>query len=36
MLPAEVLNGNLVIETYFLNMDEVVAKTSMKIFYDDA
>lgn len=34
MLPLEVLSGNLVIETLFLNKDEVVAKTKMKIYYD--
>jgi len=35
MLPAQVLSGNLVIETYFLNKDDILAKTSMTIYYDD-
>ena len=34
MLPIEVLSGNLVIETFFLNKEDIVAKTSMRIFYD--
>ena len=34
MLPAEVLSGNLVIETTFFNKTEAIKRTRVKLFYD--
>ena len=34
MMPAEVLNGNVVIETSFFDGDMLIAKCRVRIFYD--
>eukprot|EP00656_Telonema_subtile_P004850 TRINITY_DN12217_c0_g1_i11.p1 TRINITY_DN12217_c0_g1~~TRINITY_DN12217_c0_g1_i11.p1 ORF type:complete len:150 (+),score=47.05 TRINITY_DN12217_c0_g1_i11:104-553(+) len=34
MIPPEVLSGNLVIETHFLDGDSLVCKSSLRIFYE--
>ena len=34
MLPAEVLNGNVVIETSFYDGDLLVGQSHVRIFYD--
>ena len=35
MLPAEILSGNLVIESSFLDEEAVVSKSTVRIFYDE-
>ena len=34
MMPAEVLNGNVVIETSFFDGDMLISKCRVRIFYD--
>eukprot|EP00658_Telonema_sp_P-2_P002121 TRINITY_DN10802_c0_g1_i1.p1 TRINITY_DN10802_c0_g1~~TRINITY_DN10802_c0_g1_i1.p1 ORF type:complete len:148 (+),score=40.72 TRINITY_DN10802_c0_g1_i1:161-604(+) len=34
MIPAEVLSGNLVIETHFMDGDQPVCQSSLRVFYD--
>ena len=33
VMPAEVLSGNLIAETYFMAGDQVIAQLTFKIFY---
>ena len=34
MIPAEVLSGNLIVETLFLSGENVIHKTFYRIYYD--
>ena len=36
MMPAEVLDGNVVIETSFFDGDAIISKCRVRIFYDES